>query len=103
MLKNFFNTIKLYGKQLKEAQEKATNQDERIYLIFSQNRGKKMTPFEVLDIYKKLYKEVPITSIRRSLTYLSTPDKEGKSHLVKTEEMRNGKYAKPNHLWKFAQ
>lgn len=94
MLKSFFNTISLRGKKLVEAQRNAKAQQEKVYLIFLQNKRKGMTPFDVNTEYSKLYPKVPITSIRRAMTQL-TKDK----HLVMTEKKRNGLYDTPNHLW----
>lgn len=94
MLKSFFNTISLRGKKLVEAQINAKIQEEKIYLIFLQNKRKGMTPFDVSEIYNKLYSNAPITSIRRAMTQLTKDN-----HLVMTEKKRNGIYNTPNHLW----
>ena len=53
-----------------------------------------MTPFDVSEIYNKLYSNAPITSIRRAMTQLTKDN-----HLVMTEKKRNGIYNTPNHLW----
>lgn len=94
MLKSFFNTISLRGKKLAEAQEKAKKQEERVYLIFVQNKKKGMTPFDVSKEYNKLYPNAPVTSIRRAMTKLTK-----EKHLVMTEKKRNGIYNTPNHIW----
>lgn len=96
-MKTFFNTIKLSGAKLIEAQKKAKLQDERIYLIFVQNKKVGMTPAEVWNIYIKLYNrnKPPITSIRRSITNLTN---EG--NLVNTTLKREGMYGADNFIWK---
>ena len=94
MLKIFHNTIKLVGKKLQEARKQAKNQNERIYLIFLQNKGKKMTPFQVQSEYNKIYPSVPVTSIRRSMTYLTE-----NSMIQKLDSMDKGIYGKNNHQW----
>jgi Fe2+ or Zn2+ uptake regulation protein len=94
MLKIFHNTIKLVGKKLDEARKSARNQNERIYLIFLQNKGKNMTPFQVHSEYNKLYPNVPVTSIRRSMTYLTE-----NSMIQKLDSMDKGIYGKNNHQW----
>lgn len=93
-MKSFFNTIELWGKGLFCANQKATTQEERIYLIFMQNKGKEMTPFEVLDQYVKTYPPAPITSIRRAITQLTK-----KNHLTMTSNMKVGNYGTANHTW----
>lgn len=94
MLKIFHNTIKLVGKKLDEARKSARNQNERIYLIFLQNKGKNMTPFMVQSQYNNIYPSVPVTSIRRSMTYLTN-----NGMIQKLEKMEKGVYGKNNHLW----
>lgn len=94
MLKIFHNTISLVGKKLTEARKKAKTQNERIYLIFVENKGKKMTPFDVHSKYSKLYPNAPITSIRRSITHLTD-----NGAIEKLDKMQKGSYGKNNHLW----
>lgn len=91
---NFFNTIELSGPPLVEATEQASKQDDRVMKIFKK-MGCKLTPFQVSEIYNKLYPECPVTSIRRSLTVLTT-----KGFLTMCDEMKIERYNKPNHYWK---
>ena len=59
----------------------------------------KLTPSEVYLIYNVDYKpNTPITSIRRAMNTLT---KRGK--LVKTDEMKEGEYGKPEHCWRLAK
>lgn len=90
---NFFNTIELSGPPLVEATEQACKQDDRVLLILK--KLGKATPFMVSEIYNKLYPECPVTSIRRSLTVLTT-----KGFLIMCDEMKVERYNKPNHYWK---
>lgn len=94
MLKTFFNTISLSGKKLIEAQKKAKVQEDRVYLIFVQNKKRGMTPFDVSKEYDKLYPKAPVTSIRRAMTQLTK-----NRHLVMTNNKKNGIYNTPNHVW----
>lgn len=92
MIKAFYNTVGLQGAELKEAVERAENQDAAIYLIFQ--TGKPYSPSQIHRLMAKAGKECPITSCRRSITNLT---KAGK--LVKTELMQEGKYGVPEHTW----
>ena len=93
-MKNFFNTINLTGKKLIEAQQNAKIQEERVYLIFLQNKKLGMTPFDVSREYDKLYPKAPVTSIRRAMTQLTK-----NKHIIMTEKKKNGIYNTPNHVW----
>lgn len=89
----FFNTIDLKGQDLAEATNQAQKQDDRILEIMK--RHKKLTPFEVSDIYNSLYPVAPVTSIRRSMTVLTD-----KGFLEMCDEMKKEVYGKPNHYWR---
>ena len=55
-----------------------------------------MTPFDIQDAIRALYSvKVPITSVRRAMTDLTT---EG--WLTKTDIMKKGRYGKEVHCWK---
>lgn len=90
---NFFNSIELTGPPLVEATEQASKQDDRVFLILK--KLGKATPFMVSEIYNRLYPECPVTSIRRSLTVLTT-----KGELIKCDEMIKEKFGMKNHYWK---
>jgi hypothetical protein len=91
--KNYFNTTRESGNPLRDSASRASIQDYRIMGIFKTNES--LTPFDVHECYNKLYSEAPITSIRRSMTVLTNM-----GMLIKTNEMRVGKYGKKNYLWK---
>lgn len=94
MKAEFYNTISLSGDDLTEARESNKHQNDVILEIF-RTCNEALTPFEVQDCLfaKKIYRW-PITSIRRAITDLQ---KLGK--LIKTSQMRSGRYGKPNYCW----
>jgi hypothetical protein len=94
----FINTIGLKGDALKKARRDCVTQEERILNIF-RTHNREMTPFEVEYIYERMYARIPITSIRRSITLLTTKHKQ----LVKCDNMKPGLYGQPNHTWKLAE
>ncbi len=96
MLEHFHNTINASGDTLVAHTITCKSQEERILVIFKEKQGVAMTPFYVADLYSKLYKEVPITSIRRAMSNLTEENK-----LIKLPSMREEKYGKPNFLWKY--
>ena len=91
----YFNTTKLKGKNLAEAQSQTYNQEQVISLYFTQNPKAELTPFQV---NMAILRNAPITSVRRAMTNLT---KNGV--LEKLEIQRPGKYGKPNHLWRLKQ
>ena len=91
-LEIFFNTINLQGEELAEARRKCSKQDERILEIITAH--KKLTPFQVNDIYNSLYPVAPVTSIRRSLTVLTN-----RGLILMSSEMTKERLGKPNHFW----
>ncbi len=93
MLEHFHNTINASGDTLVAHTITCKSQEERILAIFKEAHFR-MTPFEVLEKYKKLYKEVPITSIRRAMSNLTEENK-----LIKLPCMKIEKYGKPNFEW----
>lgn len=93
---DFFNTINLSGVPLQEATEKACHQNDRVLKIMKELI--KATPFQVSEVYDKLYSPAPITSIRRSMTVLTSQGK-----LEMTDEMKKGKYGMNNHVWKIIE
>jgi hypothetical protein len=94
MPKHFYNTCSLTGENLVEANEKAKSQEQKILNLFLAGDGNGYTPSDVLVKTPGL-NGAPITSVRRAMANL-TKD----LHLVKTDEMRDGIYGKPEHIWK---
>lgn len=87
----FFNTIGETGQELKESRANANKQETRILELMTEP----CTPFEVHRLYCLKYPEVPITSIRRAMSNMSS-----KGLLEKTEQKKTEKYGKVNYLWK---
>lgn len=85
----FFNTVKLEGSELTEANQKASCQEDVILQFFISSH-RDYTPCEVA----RNFPEWPITSIRRAITNLT---KRGK--LIKTSEKRKGAYGVENFCW----
>ena len=90
----FYNTTELKGKELSSAILKAKNQDDRIHTLLKQFKGY-YTPFQIQAQYNRLFKEIPITSVRRSLNTLTKDGKCMKSELMVVE-----RYGAKNHKWK---
>lgn len=90
-IKGFFNTIGETGETLKESKANANKQETRILELMVEP----CTPFEVHKLYCLKYPEVPITSIRRAMSNMSS-----KGFLEKTEQKKTEKYGKVNYLWK---
>lgn len=92
----YYNTTKEKGEKLKEYQDKALSQNERITRFFLKHKGKEFTPSEVLRRVFNMF--VPITSVRRSITNLT---KEG--ILKQTETKREGLYGRNENTWTWAR
>lgn len=90
----YYNTTNLSGESLVNSKDSAMKQEERIHEFFKCNANREMSPF---DVEEALYSNtmVPITSIRRAITNLTTDQK-----LVKTNTQRTGPYGKPSYCWK---
>jgi predicted transcriptional regulator len=79
------------GSDLAKAERSARTQEQVIMDYFTANAGSH-TPEQVHAKAGLLH--CPITSIRRSITNLTNAGK-----LIKTEQMVNGNWGKPVHLW----
>jgi Fe2+ or Zn2+ uptake regulation protein len=97
MKQDYYNTNKLSGDDLKQANAQAKFQQDLILDIFKE-RGEAMTPFEVQACLEAKNKAYPITSIRRAISNLTDA-----GELVKLDLMRPGVYKKPNHCWQRPQ
>jgi transcription initiation factor IIE alpha subunit len=90
----YYNTTNLSGADLKDSTNSAMKQEERIHEFYKANANREITPFEVeQELYSNTM--VPITSIRRAITNLTTEDK-----LIKTSNVKTGPYGKPSYCWK---
>jgi len=102
MNKVYFNTTNETGEELKKAQEKSIEQNDVVLYyywcraFFPPILG--ATPSKCHEtLCRILKKEIPITSIRRSITNLT---KQGK--LVKTDEKRVGPHGRKEYVWRLA-
>jgi len=90
---NFYNTIEKSGVELKALRENASKQTARVMELFTLKNM--MTPEEVHSLYEKTYTPVPITSIRRAITDLTS-----RGWLQKTDMQKPGRWGVANYLWK---
>jgi len=93
----YFPTTSLTEKELKEREVRAGTQNGRILEIFRDYPHESFTPFEIRNIWfaRNWYRNVPITSIRRAMTTLTS-----RGYLEKSRELRIGEYGEKNHTWK---
>jgi len=89
----YFNTTRLKNPELQECKEKAQSQTEAVLKFFQKYGEYNWNCWEVFK-YLKL-KNVPITSIRRSITVLTQAGK-----LVETGNMRVGSYGRKCKCYK---
>lgn len=92
-LEIYFNTVHLSGSALSEANQQADCQGKRIMEIMTGTD--KMTPIECWDIYRELYGEILLTSVRRSMNTLT---RDGK--LVRLDDQKKERFGHPNFYWK---
>jgi hypothetical protein len=91
--RSFYNTIELYGKELRQAEKNALSQEQKIMRHFLM-RG---TQYEKSPngIRRLCFdSNVPLTSVRRAMTNLTKC-----GDLVKLPAVVTGPYGKPEHLW----
>ena len=91
---SYYNTNRESGETLKRSWGQARTQDDYILYIFQEYKDKLFTPEDIEDICIKGMKRWPLTSIRRSLNTLATD-----GFIVKTNNMRMGKYGKRVHCY----
>ena len=94
---NFFNTVGLTGKDLKDAEIQAGSQEVKILDLMKTLPYLKLTKYEIKTLLVSLgqiKENTPESSISRALTELYK-----KGQVIKLEEMRQGGLGKPNHLW----
>ena len=92
----YYNTNNESGLDLRESWTSNAKQDELILRIFMLQPNESFTPDEIEEACQRCNRDSPITSIRRAI---STLTKRG--NLAKTSELREGKYGKKTHSWKF--
>ena len=89
---SYYNTTSQKGEQLKVAWKKTESQDNKVMEYF--NIHNKATPSEVWLHFNRHEGNVPITSIRRSITNLTSYNM-----LSKTENKKEGIYGRPEYVW----
>lgn len=89
----YYNTTVQFNPALAKFKSKAMSQDAIILDFFKKKKGRRYTPFSVLELSDLPY-GTPITSVRRSLNTLTEA-----GHLVKLDELSEGKHGRPNHVW----
>lgn len=90
----YFNTNRLEGAELAEAERDTRRQESVVLAFFRARPGQPFTPDQVWA--NAFTAATPLTSIRRAITVLTN-----RGVLVKTERMRQGRYGKPAHCWKY--
>ena len=88
----YYNTTRQKGKQLEVSWDKTKSQDDKVMEYFYEHG--KATPSEVWIHFNKDENNVPITSIRRSITNLTSSNL-----LSKTDNKREGVYGRPEYVW----
>ncbi len=89
----FFNTENSAGRELKEHRHQADSQERKIAAFFDEAAGFLYTPSEIRT--KVFSNSVPITSVRRAMTNLTT-----ENLLVKTEQKHAGEYGRRECCWR---
>jgi len=93
----FFNTTHEHGQPLIQSEKKTQTQDELVMWLFRAFNNNGMTPSKVwssLIELRKIDRNTPLTSIRRSI---STLTKDGQ--LSATERQEKGHYGKSEGVW----
>ena len=91
----YHNSLNHEGETLRQYQQKAMTQDEKVLDYFTNAPfGAYFTPSKV---HHCLLTSSPLTSVRRSMNTLT---KQGK--LIKTDEQRMGPYGRPETVWRLA-
>ncbi len=89
----FYNTTVETGERLKPYAAAAKSQDDIILSFFTSKYNKEFTPEEVWNLNATLHC-APITSIRRSITSLTSAE-----FLIKTGNRKISSLGRPAHTW----
>ena len=92
---SYYNTNNETGDTLTASRTRVNIQEREIIAAFNGRPGRKMTPFDVQD---DVGHHVPITSIRRAITNLTS-----RGVLTKSDAMKLGRYGKMNHCWELVR
>lgn len=96
MSNSYYNTTNETGDTLKNSEQKAITQEDKILAFFEAHPLAMYQPFEIL---KYCFEDsVPVTSVRRAMTNLTHADK-----LTKTKTQKIGNYGKFNWCWRLYQ
>lgn len=88
----YYNTTKQTGEKLDIYQQNAKNQDHRLFVVMQQNPN---MAYGASD-FTKIFKNMLLTSIRRSLNTL-----ERKGLITKTGNKQDGLFGHPENTYKY--
>jgi predicted ArsR family transcriptional regulator len=88
-----YNTTKEKGRSLRHYRAKAETQDEQILEYFRRHPSRLASPSQLLE--SVFANRIPVTSVRRALSTLTTSSK-----LIKTDRKVTGLYGRPEYLWR---
>lgn len=100
IIKHYHDTSTASTNELIHYEAAAKNQDDIVLDFFRRNPGVEYTPFELRDRLIEtgvIDARVPLTSIRRAITYATK-----KGDLVKCERGRVERLGRGNHVWRLA-
>lgn len=95
---SFYKTTPLDPQTLREAVVQAASQEAAILAIFQRLRAP-MTPSMVQRLTDAAGKRWPLTSIRRAMSDLA---REDGAPLVKTDQLLNSPFGRPEHCWRLS-
>ena len=91
-MKDYYQTTPLSADQKTEYKSKASTQSQIIFDFMDKQRGVAYTASELLKLL--FPSNVPITSVRRSLSNLYSSQS-----ITKNEDTRMGLYGRPERTW----
>jgi Fe2+ or Zn2+ uptake regulation protein len=96
-IKLFFDTIDLPKEEATLANIRAGSQTDLVLKIFKKHRGVRFTPFEIWVELLKKDKKILLTSVRRSITVLTTA-----KYLTKhRDKQRKAGFGQNNCTWEY--
>tara|TARA_Y100000401_G_scaffold39990_1_gene30376 strand:- start:6563 stop:6850 length:288 start_codon:yes stop_codon:yes gene_type:complete len=92
----YYNTNKESGAVLKNSFDSTKKQEDLVLAVFQTYPKENLSPDDVQGfLVDNIQAAFPITSIRRSITNLTSNNK-----LEKTNKMKQGVWGKQTHTWK---